>query len=304
MQESDLQEAARVVRVAFGTFLGAPDPENFFVDRDYAFTRWHADPTAAVVAELEGKVVGSNFATNWGSFAFFGPLTVLPEFWERKIAQKLLGPTMALFEKWGVREAGLFTFPQSPKHVGLYQKFGFWPRYLTAVMSKSAERRGEEMAKFSTLGEEDQKAVLKACRELTDAIYEGLDVSIEIRSVQAQRLGETLLAWSGSWLDGFAVCHCGERTEAGRENCYIKFAAVRPGPKAERIFEALLGGCETLAIERGLRRIDAGVNFGRGKAYRQMLSRGFRTSVQGVAMHRPDSPAFSYEGAFVIDDWR
>ena len=24
----------------------------------------------------------------------------------------------------------------SPKHLGLYQKFGFWPRFLTAIMAK------------------------------------------------------------------------------------------------------------------------------------------------------------------------
>jgi hypothetical protein len=24
----------------------------------------------------------------------------------------------------------------SPKHLGLYQRFGFWPRFLTAIMAK------------------------------------------------------------------------------------------------------------------------------------------------------------------------
>jgi hypothetical protein len=42
---------------------------------------------------------------------------------------------MELFEQWGTRHAGLFTFAASARHVGLYQKFGFWPRYLTAIMS-------------------------------------------------------------------------------------------------------------------------------------------------------------------------
>ena len=79
-------------------------------------------------------MVGTNFATRWGSVGFFGPLTIRPDLWDRGIAQQLLRPTMDLFEKWGVRHAGLFTFASSPKHVNLYQKFGFWPRYLTALM--------------------------------------------------------------------------------------------------------------------------------------------------------------------------
>ncbi len=40
----------------------------------------------------------------------------------------------------GTQHAGLFTFAHSQKHVGLYQRFGFWPRFLTALMSKTPEQ--------------------------------------------------------------------------------------------------------------------------------------------------------------------
>ena len=100
---------------------------------------------------MNGKLAGSNFVTNWGSFGFFGPLTVFPELWDQHIAQRLLGPTMDLFHQWGVREAGLFTFAHSPKHIGLYQKFGCWPRFLTAIMSKSVSGREVYSVKYSAL---------------------------------------------------------------------------------------------------------------------------------------------------------
>jgi hypothetical protein len=35
-----------------------------------------------------------------------------------------------------------------------------------------------------------------------------------------------------------------------------------------------------------------------------MLQHGFRTDIQGVAMHKPDSPAYNRPGVFVVDDWR
>jgi ribosomal protein S18 acetylase RimI-like enzyme len=304
MQQSDLEEARRIFRVAFGTFLGVPEPESFWADREYVFTRWRTNPAAALVAEANGKLAGSNFATKWGSFGFFGPLTIPPELWDQRIGQRLLGPTMDLFAKWGVRDAGLFTFAHSPKHIGLYQKYGFWPRFLTAIMSKSADLREAPFAKYSALSETDQNEALNACRKLTDSIYEGLDVSSEIRTVRNQSLGETLLLWAGDSLDAFAVCHCGEGSEAGRDTCYIKFAAVRPGPGADKVFERLLDACETQAVERGLHRIEAGVNLNRNQAYRQMLARGFRTDIQGVAMHRPDSPAYNRADVFIVDDWR
>ncbi len=304
MQAADLVEARRICRVAFGTFVGAPDPENFRADREYVFTRWHANPEAAFVAEANGRLAGSNFAANWGSFGFFGPLTVRPELWDQGVAQRLIGPTIDLFDKWGAREAGLFTFANSPKHINLYQKFGFWPRFLTAVMSKAVSAGEGSAIHYSELNEDHQAQAVSACRELTDAIHEGLDVTGEIRSVSDQSLGDTVLVWGGDSLDGFAVCHCGEGTEAGGGTCYIKFAAVRPGSAAESAFERLLDGCGALAAQRGLHRVETGVNLGRSRAYRQMFRLGFRTDIQGVAMHRPDSPAYNRPEVFVLDDWR
>jgi GNAT superfamily N-acetyltransferase len=79
LREGDLSEADRIMRLAFGTFLGLPDPMTFMGDAGLVRTRWVAAPDAAFGAEVEGKLVGSNFATNWGSVGFFGPLTVEPD---------------------------------------------------------------------------------------------------------------------------------------------------------------------------------------------------------------------------------
>jgi GNAT superfamily N-acetyltransferase len=304
MSESDLAEARTIVSLAFGTFLGVPNPETLWPDRDYVFTRWRTNPGGALAAEVNRRLAGSNFVTNWGSFGFFGPLTVRPEMWDQHIGQALLAPTMDLFEKWGVRDTGLFTFAHSTKHVGLYQKFGFYPRFLTAVMSKTVRGREASFIKYSTLNENTRDEAVRAARQLADSIYEGLDVTCEIRSVSEQGLGETVLLWDGDSLEAFAVCHCGEGTEAGANNCYVKFAAVRSAPNAERTFDRLLEACETLAAEKGLTRMECGMNLARSHAYRRMLHHGYRTNMQGVAMHRDDREIWNRPDVYVIDDWR
>jgi len=305
MREADFIAARSILRLAFGTFIGVPDPASFAADKEYVATRWNANPSAALVGEGNGTVLGSNFVSNWGSFASFGPLTVRPEHWNRGVAKRLLAATMDLFDAWRVREAGLFTFAHSARHVHLYQKFGFWPRMLTAIMAKPAGATPAGVClKYSNLDESEREQVLAACRGLTGSILEGLDVTLEIRSVERQTLGDTVVLWAGDVMDGFAVCHCGEGTEAGANSCYVKFAAVRPGQDMERRFEQLLKTCEALAVERGLKRLEAGVNLARSRAYRSMLQQGFRTAMQGVAMQRADSPGFNRPDVFIADDWR
>ena len=136
MHADDLDAADRVLRLAFGTIRGLPDPSATFGDADSVRTRFRAAPECAWAAELDGDVVGSVFAARWGSFGFFGPLSVHPDLWDRGIGGRLLRPVLEAFASWDVRQAGLFTFADSPKHLGLYQKHGFWPGPLTVVAAK------------------------------------------------------------------------------------------------------------------------------------------------------------------------
>jgi len=303
--EGDLDEADRIFRVAFGTFLGAPEPEGFFGDADYVRTRWRANPGAGLAAELDGRVVGSNFAANWGSVGFFGPLTIAPEYWGRAIGQRLLDSTMEIFAAWKTRHVGLFTFAQSAKHVGLYQKYGFWPRFLTAIMSSPVNPASSSSStRMSRVAGTDLPGIMRAVGELTDAVYPGLDVSLEIEAVLAQQLGDTVLIDDGAGLQAVAVCHVGPGTEAGGGACYVKFGAVRPGPAAERLFGLLIDACHGLAVDHGASVLVAGANAGRDRAWRVLAGRGFRRDFQGVAMHRPNEAGYSTSDAYIIDDWR
>lgn len=306
MMEADLDCADEIFRVAFGTFLGVPEPATTFGTADYVRTRWAADPQAAFAALVDGELVGSNFATNWGSVGFVGPLTVRPDMWDKGIGYRLMEPVMNCFESWRNRHVGLFTFSHSPKHIELYRRYGFWPRFLTAVMNKqigeAATSRGSVM--FSALSAVERTDYLTACRALTDKVYEGLDLEREIVAADTHGLGDTILLPGDAELDAMAVCHCGPGSEAGSAVCLIKFAAVRPGPGAAARFDRLLDDCERFAAERGLVQLDAGMNLGRSDAYQRMIGRGFRTGLLGVTMHRPNEPGYSHPDAYVIDDWR
>lgn len=306
LQENELSTAEQIFRLAFGTFIGLPEPGDFGGDAQYIQPRWKVDPTAAFAAEIDGKLIGSNIATCWGSVGTFGPLTIHPDFWDQGIAQRLIDRTFNRFAQWGTRQAGLFTFPNSPKHHALYQKFGFYPRFLTFIMAKPIEVVGQDLseARYSQLNLQQRSECLKACSKLTDAIYSGLDLSREIEAVHAQNLGDTVLLWDNTGLTGFAICHCGAGSEAGSDVCLVKFAAVRPGIQAGEQFERLLDLCEAYGATQKMLRLLAGVNTSHDAAYTRMLARRFRTEIIGVAMHKPNEAGYHRPDVFVLDDWR
>lgn len=255
LAEGDLVDADRVMRLAFGTFLGLAEPMAFLGDGDYVRSRWTADPSAALAAEADGRVVGSNFATRWGSVGYFGPLTVHPALWDRGIARRLLARTMEIMDGWRLSHTGLFTFGHSAKHIALYQSYGFLPRFLTAVLSAPiSSSPAADSAEWTTYSAEpDQVGRLADCAALTDTVYPGLDLSRELRACHEQGLGDTVLLVDGS---GFAVCHVGPGSEAGTGTCVVKFAAAR----AASDFERLVGACAGFAASRGAARLAAGMN--------------------------------------------
>ncbi|MBW2217567.1 MAG: GNAT family N-acetyltransferase [Deltaproteobacteria bacterium] len=306
LTEKDLSDADRIFRLAFGTWHGLPDPLQFGSDANFCRTRWLIDATATFGAEIDGKLVGSNFVATWGNVGFFGPLTVLPDHWNKGIARQLMAATVALFKDRGVVHSGCFTMPDSPKHHFLYQEFGFWPRFLTPMMSLSIKPKAfpSYATYYSDTGDEDRDEILTKCRNLTDAIFKGLDLEIEITAVRHHGLGDTVLLWEDSRLAGFAVCHCGAQTEAGSDTCYIKFGAVRPGSHAEENFGRLLDACKAMAVDKGMSRLVAGMNSARHEAYRKMFEHGFRTDMLGVIMQQPNEPGYNRPGVYVIDDWR
>jgi len=305
METGDVDAADRAQRLAFGTFFGVPDPAAFRGDADMVRTRWAADPGLALVAEQDGRIVGSGLCADWGSVVIVGPVSVHPELWSHGIARHLMDGLMRLIAaRPGATLAGLYTHPQSPKHIRLYESYGFAPQSLIGVFSKPLPPSGTTAPDvlYSRLGAAEREAALAACRAVTTGLYAGLDLSHEIRAVAAQRLGDTILLSDGGTITGFAVCHSGAGSEAGSRRCYVKFAAVRRGDAAA--FSRLVEACEAFAASVGAERLIAGVNSGRRPAYWALQARGYRADMNGLAMHRPDAPGYDRPDVFAIDDWR
>jgi GNAT superfamily N-acetyltransferase len=308
LQESDVAAADYIIKVAFGTHLHYPEPEKFLAQTSCK-GRFVAEPEGAFGAYSDRELVGVVYAFTWGSVAIFGPIAVRPDFWGQRVAQQLLERVMQYFASKQITHAGLATFPDSSKHISLYRKYGYRPRYLTMMVGRQIEHirkpdPPEGSTTFSKLSKSDQQIVLDETRNVTEAIYPGLDLRKEIAVVNELATGDTVILRSSNKCDGFAVCHYGEGSEADGSVCYIKFAAVTPGPSALSNFQKLIAACDEYGKSRNASKLFGGVSSARTEAYESLLAQGFKMEGSSVAMHKPNEPGYNHPGVFVMDDWR
>lgn len=305
LTEADFPRADDIIRQAFAAQMQIPDPARFMPGATFK-SRMSLQPQSNYAAYDGDDLIALICSSIWGSVGYFGPLTVLPDYWGRGIAQQLLEPIMADYSKYGTTAQGLFTFANSPKHIGLYQKFGFYPRRLTALARKelanvgvAAEFTGRSL---SQMKDNDRAQALNMIRELCDGLYPGLDLRPEIEAIAKEGCGETFV-----WPDAFAMCHFGPGAEAETNACYVKFAAVSPRlnqTATTDVLSKMLAEIETIMRARGIKVIGTGVNTAQEAAYGCVLGAGYKPFSFGIIMHRPNDTVLDREDLAVLYDWR
>ena len=302
---ADLPAAIAINRAAFSRFFGIPDPAKFRIGADMIEPRRRLWPEGALALELDGALAATGLMMRWGSVCLIGPVTVAPEHWSKGLARGVMAKLVEIADRGGFAFTGLVTHPQSPKHVRLYESFGFRMQRMTAVMAKApATGRAEAPLLFSSLPLGERERALGRLRELSGTVYPGLDVCAEVEDVGTFGLGDTVLLPGDDRFDGMALCHAGRGSEASEGQVLVKFAAVRGGEGAATRFSRLLAACEAYATRRGAAQLVAGTNTGRAAAYDLMRDAGYRTYMNTIAMTRPAVYGYNRPEIFAIDDWR
>lgn len=311
LRPADLADADRINRMAFGTFFGLENPAAFRGDGEVIPGRFRSNPDGAFAAEIDGRLVACGFVMNWGSVGLLGPLTVDVEAWGRGIGRSMMDAMTAYMDSCDFALQGLFTHPQSPTHIRLYESYGFRMNRITAVMEKAVAAPPElpgAARLLSELAENNREAAIAECREIAETVYPGLDLTGEMASVAGNDFGDTLLLGETGELAGFACCHQGAGSEAGSPQTLVKFAAARSGTDAPAAFGKLMAACENFAAQRGTKRLVAGTNTGRSACYEAMLDMGFRSWMNGIAMLKPAHAAgaegYNVASVYSVDDWR
>ena len=222
VRKGDLSKVRDVIEQAFGDFFErqvGTRPRQVFGGAQYVHHRWLMEPWGCFVAEEgDGKIVGAAIAVMWGTVGVIGPVAVLTNYQNQDIGQQLLTACQEFFDENKATLQGLATYPYSPKHLVMYQKFGYKPKGLVVVTSKAIDRPdspaaaarpalkpGLAVRRYSTLEEARKKQVMQKVRRITNGFWRGLDLAKEIEIVDGLTLGDTLLLEKGREVIGFAV---------------------------------------------------------------------------------------------------
>ena len=321
VRKGDLSKIRDVMEQTFGDFLErqlGTRPRQAFGGAQYVHHRWLMEPWGCFVAEEDGsKIVGAALAVTWGTVGLLGPVAVLTNYHNQTIGQQLIRAAQDFFDENKATLHGCVTYPTSPKHLFLYHKFGYRPKHLTAIMSRTIDRgpartpAAPKPAKapltarrFSTLEEAKKKAALLRIHRITNAICRGLDLAKEIEIVDGLALGDTLLLERGRDVIGFAICHTPGVSEAPAGALYVKVLAIDPPHRKPENLEHFVATIESLGQELGVQRVILPVYARYWIAYNTLVQCGYQIDFTMIRMQRGKQEDYEDPADLVLDDWR
>src|SRR5437016_2755448 len=320
VRKGDLSKVRDVFEQTFGDFLErqlGTRPRQAFGGAQYVHHRWLMEPWGCFVAEEDNaKIVGAALAVTWGTVGILGPVAVLTNYQNQTIGQQLIRAAQEFFEENKAALQGCVTYPASPKHLFLFHKFGYKPKALTAVMSRTIDRTPPQAAvtkpskaalavrRFSALEETKKKATLARMHRITNAICRGMDLSKEVEIVDGLALGDTLLLERGRDLVGFAIYHTPGVSEAPSGALYVKFTAIDPPQRKVEHLTEFIAALETLGQELGMQRVILPVYSRYWLAYNTLVQCGYQIDFTMIRMQRGRQEDYEDPTHLVLDDWR
>jgi len=319
VRKGDLSKVRDVLEQAFGDFFErqvGTRPRQVFGGAQYVHHRWLMEPWGCFVAEEgDGKIVGAAVAVMWGTLGLVGPVAVLTNYQNQDIGQQLLAACQEFFDENKATMQGVATYPYSPKHLVLYQKFGYQPKGLVVIAVKHLDRReaghaskparpGLAVRRYSSLEEAKKKPAMLKFHRITNAIWRGMDVGKEVEIVDGLALGDTLLLEKGREVIGFAIVHMPPNSEAPHGAAYVKFLAIDSRHRRPEHLHLLLSSVEEMASAAQLTQVVAPAYTYYWTAYQTLLERGYHVDFTMVRMKRGKQEGFEDGADLVLDDWR
>lgn len=208
------------------------------------------DDEASLVYEEDGRIAGYIFNHVLGSFAWFGTLGVHPEYRGREIGKKLVNEAINIFQnEYKVKNIGLVTMPYSGYNIGFYMKLGFKPKELAVRLCKTIDgnsikenlKNNLEVKIIDMQNQNEYKHILSEAKKVSLSLYDGLDMSPELRIVRDSNMGMGFIVYEKNEIAGFGVLRNKTVFNEESNSTHIRLLCIKNTVRSyNRIIDAVL----------------------------------------------------------------
>ena len=243
MQYKDIEEIKEIDKLCFkADFNRTAEGMQGYIEAGF---------NSSIVYEIDNKVVGFNFIHIWGSFAWFGPFGVHPEYQGKGIGKVLINHTIKILkEDYKVSTIGLNTMPESQYNVGFYMSLGFTPLKLSLNLKKQLDFSNTES--FSSnykvipidISNEANYIYLKDnIKSISNEVFNNFDLTSELHLVKYKSFGTVFTVKNGDKVQGIAVCHTKSIREDSKKDFQIKLAIINNNLDFREAMDAIIDAC-------------------------------------------------------------
>lgn len=222
-----------------------------------------ASNNSSIVYELDNKIVGYNFIHLWGSFAWFGPLGVHPEYHGRGIGKALINHTIKILkEDYNISTIGINTMPESSYNVGFYMNMGFNPLKLSLSLKKDIDSlnlppilNGYSINKVNVSSEADYLNLKNDLKTLSDKAFNNFDLTSELYLIKSKNFGTVFQLKAGGTVHGIAICYTKSIRENLNKNLQIKLAIIDGNVDYKIAIDSIINACASYTKNIGYKSI-------------------------------------------------
>lgn len=256
MKVEDIKEVQKIDRICFKTdYFRVFELLKSYIEVD----------KCSLVYEEENVVVGYIFNHLAGNYAWFGTLGVHPDFKGKGIGKNLVRATIEMFKsKYEIKNIGLVTMPQSGYNIGFYISLGFIPKEMTLRLSKFIEepdlrRRVKDTLKVNIVdinNKNEYRKIIKEAKKLSNGLYEGLDMSSELKQIKSSKMGEVFNIYEEEQFIGFGVLRNKSIFEEESNTVNIRLVCIKAGSiPYDEVMNGVLSGVYKYCAENQLMQV-------------------------------------------------
>jgi len=260
------------------------------------------EPEGCLVAEEEGRIVGSAFCHVWGKVGWVGPFEVLPEKQNKGVGRALMRACDEYLENRGCRVFGLETMPHVTKNIHFYMRAGYLATSVTLISVKTlAPASLLHWPELLEVTSDDLDWLLDEVKGLSAKVNPLLDYSREVEMAVRFKLGGCFVWRQSGKVKGIALLHCVHPPEDS-DHAAVRLVLVDPDiANGQEVFGSLMDICEAKTMALGRKRVFARYSAENLPLYNALFDRGYRLEAANARMVR--GGPFRERGEFHLAAW-